>query len=140
MSSTLVGGQQPWLGAGALSPGLPASGAVLTLVAGRAAPSPDLHAGVPPTPTAEQPLGLAGDVEFTGAHDATASAALEDTGAPWTVHGCADHARLVEDRAFGAAHSCRNRKGGSGPCTVGSKDPSLKHLNQALCLPAATHP
>lgn len=88
---------------------------MLTLVAGGAAPSPQLHAGTPPTHTAQQPLGLAGDVEFTGAHDAAAPAALEDTGAPRAVfgpqHGCADHTRLVEDRAFGAAHGCGDREG-----------------------------
>lgn len=109
---------EPWLwgttsqpGACALSPGLLASGAVLTLVAGGAAPSPGLHTGAPPAPTDEQPLGLTGNVDFTSAHDAAAPTALEDTGAPWTVHRCADHTWLVEDGTFGAAHSCGNRKG-----------------------------
>lgn len=105
-----------------LSPELPALGAVLTLVAGGAAPSPWRRAGAPPTPAAQEPLGLTGDVEFTGAHDAAAPTALENTGAPWAVlgpqHGCADHTWLIHDGTFGAAHGCGDRKGCSGPCIV----------------------
>lgn len=109
-------------GVGTLFPGLLASGALLTLVVGGASPSPQPHAGAPPTPTAQQPLGLAGNVEFTSAHEAAASTALEDSGAPWAVlgpqHRCADHTWLVQDSAFGAAHSCWHRKGHSASCIV----------------------
>ena len=104
-------------------PGLPAAGAVLTLVAGGAAPSPQLCAGASPAPTAQWSLGLAGDVEFTGAHDAAAPTALEDTGAPWAVlgpqHGGADHAWLIQDGTFGAAHGCGDRKDAQGSALCG---------------------
>lgn len=76
---------------------------MLTPVAGGAAPSPQRHAGAP-AGAAQEPLGLTGDVEFTGAHHTADPIALEDTGAPWAVfgpqHGCVDHAWLVQDGTF----------------------------------------
>lgn len=77
---------------------------MLTLVGGGAAPSPWLHAGALPAGAAQEPLGLAGDVEFTCAYHTAAPTVLEDSGAPWAVlgsqQGRADHTRLIQDGAF----------------------------------------